>query len=98
MTIAELARAIESKKRQHINQLKEKASFDYVMADLIGKSISRIYSSSSKMPSIAEAYPTLFSQEQENQIKQEQQDTLSALRFKQFAASFNKRFKEVKAE
>lgn len=85
MTIAELTRAIESKQRIETKRAKEKASFDYILADLIGRSVARIHSSSNKLPTIAEAYPSLF--------VAEEKDKLSAIRFKKFASSFNKRLK-----
>lgn len=91
MTIGELERAIESKKRIKRRQDQEKATFDYVLADLIGKSISRIYSSSNKMPELSEAYPTLFDSKEIEEKKQEKKDELSALRFKQFAQNYNKK-------
>ena len=91
MSFAELNRAIAAKKR--IEQ--RKASFDYVLADLIGRSIARVYNSSNTMPSLSEAYPTLFDKEAEEEEIQRRKDELSALRFKQFALSFNKKFKEV---
>lgn len=93
MTIGELERAIESKKRIKRRQEQERASFDYVLADLIGRSISRIYSSSNKMPELSEAYPTLFDSKEMQEKKQERKDDLSALRFKQFAQNYNKSFK-----
>lgn len=95
MTLAELERAIESKKRVEKVRLQEKASFDYILADLIGRSVGRLYSSSTKIPEMHEAYPTLFDTENLEEKKQEQLAELSALRFKQFANSYNKRFKEV---
>jgi hypothetical protein len=98
MTIAELERLIESKKRIKKRQDQEKASFDYILANLIGKSISRIYSSSNKMPELAEAYPSLFNSQELEDQRQEQKDNLSALRFKQFAQAFNKKNKEVGKE
>lgn len=97
MTLAELERAIDSKKRVQKAQAQEKASYDYILADLIGRSISRIYSSSNDLPSIAEVYPTLFDTEQIEQAKAEKQAELSAARFKQFADAFNKKYeKEAK--
>lgn len=77
-----------------IMQAKEKASFDYILADLIGRSIARIYSSSSNLPSIAETYPSLFVADEIAAQQRKRKEELSALRFKQFAAAFNKRFKE----
>lgn len=91
MTIAELTREIESKKRQQAEQAKDRASFDYILADLIGRSIARIHSSSNKLPTLAEAYPSLFVADEVEEQIQKKKDELSAIRFKQFAASFNKR-------
>ena len=93
MTFAELDRALSSKKRVIKQEAMERASFDYILADLVGRSVSRIYSSSNKLPDIAEVYPALFDKEELSQKKQEKQMELSALRFRQFAESYNKRFK-----
>ena len=72
----------------------ERASFDYILADLIGRSVARIHSSSNQLPEISEAYPTLFDSKEIEERKATKKAELSALRFKQFAASFNKKFKE----
>lgn len=97
MTIAELERAIESKKRMLKLQAQEKASYDYALAELIGRSVARIYSSSTTMPDIAEVYPTIFDAKELEEKKREKQAEISAIRFKQFATSFNKKFnKEAK--
>lgn len=65
-----------------------------MLADLIGKSISRIYNSANKFPDISEEYPSLFDSIEIQEKKQERKDELSALRFKLFAESFNKKFDE----
>ena len=98
MTISEITRMAKSKQRTTITASKERAVFDYLLADLIGKSVSRIYSNSAKMPELYEVYPSLFEQEDIEEKKQEQRDTLSALRFKEFAQSYNKRFKKEEAK
>lgn len=92
MTFAEIDRAIESKKRMDKLQAQEKAYYDYTLADLIGRSISRLYTASAKMPSIEEAYPTLFNAVEIANRQQAKKDELSAIRFKQFATSYNKRW------
>ena len=74
MTLSELTRAIESKKRVDKVRLQEKANFDYILANLIGKSISRIYSSSNKMPDISEVYPTLFDSKEEINLTPQQRN------------------------
>lgn len=84
-----------SKQRVYKQQLQEKASMDYMLADLIGRSVARIYNANGKMPELSEAYPTLFNSKEIEEKKAEKQAELSALRFKQFAASYNQRFKEV---
>lgn len=94
MTIAEVNRYILSRNRVYKLEQQEKASHNYILADLIGRSVARIYASSNHMPEIHEVYPTLFDSKQIEEKRTEQKAELSALRFKQFAASFNKKFKE----
>jgi hypothetical protein len=94
MSIAELIRAIESAKRRQRERERERAARDYILADLIGRSVSRIYNSANNMPKISEVYPALFDAEEVNEKEQEKRDELSAARFKQFADSFNARFKK----
>jgi hypothetical protein len=93
MTIAEIERSVNSYNRVEKRKRQEKASYDYILADLIGRSVSRIYSSSARMPDISEAYPTLFDTEEVAKSKQAKKDELSVLRFKQFAHSYNSNFK-----
>lgn len=88
MTFAEIERAIIAKK----NQEKRKAEFDHILADLIGLSVARIYNKSNKYPTLAEAYPSLFDRVAEEEEAQKKKDELSAIRFKQFARSYNKKF------
>lgn len=87
MSIAEIDRTINAKKKAE----KRKASFDYVLADLIGRSVARAYNSENTMPTLAEAYPTLFNRQEEENALQQAQDDLSVLRFKQFANSLNRK-------
>ena len=99
MTLAEINRAIESKQRIKKRQDEEKAELQEVVdflrdPDLIGKSVARIYASSARMPELAEAYPTLFSKKNIEEEKQRKKDELSAIRFKQFAAAYNARYKD----
>ena len=95
MTFAEINRAVASHNRNINRKERERASFDYILAELIGRSVARIYNPSNEMPTIAEAYPLLFSNEEIEEKQAEQIDNLSAIRFTQFANSFNKRFKEA---
>lgn len=96
MTPAEVFRAMDSKKRVMKIQAQEKASFDYILADLIGKSIARIHSSKISYPELIEVYPSLFDTKAIEEKKLEKKTELSAIRFKQFADSHNKKYKEGK--
>jgi hypothetical protein len=95
MTFAELNRAFESKKRLNKIQEQKQASFDYILADLIGKSVARVYNSANKLPKLNEAYPSLFDDKEIKEKEQERKNNLSALRFKQFALAHNTKFKEA---
>lgn len=89
MTLAELQRKFESYKRTKEIQQKEKATFDYILADLIGISIGRLYNRNNKYPKIDEVYSSLFPPDEE--AEQKKKDALNIERFKQFANSFNKK-------
>lgn len=95
MSFAEIERAISSYNRRKKLKQQEQASFDYTLAEAIGRSVARIYSGTVVFPDISELYPTLFDSKEVLERKREKQAELSALRFKQFAASHNKKFKEV---
>lgn len=98
MTLGEVKRAIESKLRVDKIRAKEKATFDYILAELIGASVGRFMGSTGDYPTLEQAYSSLFTDEaktKENE-RQAKKDELSALRFKQFAQSYNeKHTKEV---
>lgn len=93
MTIGELSRAVRSAQRVRKTQAREKASFDYTLAQIVGRACGMAFGTvKSEFPAISEIYPTLFDSEEIKQRRQEKQAELSALRFKQFAESFNQRF------
>ena len=95
MTIGEVIRHIESFNRVKTAEAKERASYDYILASLVVKGVSITLGSKSTFPSIQEAYPGLFddlTETQEEAIAEKKQE-LSILRFKEFARSYNKNFK-----
>lgn len=92
MTFAELTRYFESRKRVEEKRLQEKASFDYIQAQLITRGISCLFSSSAQMPKVYEVYPTLFEAEIIKQNEANKRAELSVARFKQFAETHNKKF------
>lgn len=95
MTLAEISREVKSKERIRKIEMQERASYDYIQAGLIGKYISVILDGKGSIPAIEEAYPGVF----DDLIKQQQEERerkkaeLSALRFRQFAQSYNNSFK-----
>lgn len=98
MTLAELKRAIDSYNRRYRLREREQAAFDYILADAVGKSVARLYSSSATMPKIYELYPALFDSEAIQEQEQQKRDELSALRFKQFAQAHNNKQKGAAIE
>lgn len=92
MTVGEVKRAFDSYVRVKTREDREKASYDYILSDLIARSMARLYSSSATIPDISEVYPTLFDSKEIQEKKIEQKAEISALRFKQFAQSFNQKF------
>lgn len=95
MTPAEIERAVQSKNRIKKIEAQEKASYDFILANLITKNISIILSGKGTPPTINEVYADLFedvAQEQQEKVE-EQKMNLSALRFRQFAQSYNTNFK-----
>ena len=95
MTFAELDRLVASKQRMEKHRAQERATYDYILAALIGRAFAAGMDSKAKFPEIHEVYPSLFDKEERENQKREQSNQLSALRFKQFAQSYNKKFKEV---
>lgn len=101
MTISELGRAIASKTRIKETEAKERASFDYILAQLIMKGTNIAFAGKGDFPKFEDVYSALFTRDRDEngqtiqEKRQNRKDELSALRFRQFAQSFNKRFKEV---
>jgi hypothetical protein len=96
MTPAEVGRAIDSKNRLVKLEAKERATYDYILAELIVQGFSCVMSGKGKFPEIKEAYPSIFEDviKAEEEKIQKQKDDLSTLRFLQFAQSYNERHKE----
>ena len=93
MTIAELDRYIASRQRILKLEAKEKASSNYIQALLVGRVMLSAFDNNITVPKLHEVYPTLFEESKVAEEKLvEQQDILSALRFTQFAKSFNEKY------
>ena len=94
MTLREIDNAIRSKNRVRKIEAQERASFDYAHATLIIKGVGIALGSKQEFPSLEEAYSGIFEDlvEQKRDELQEKKDELSALRFRQFAQSYNNKF------
>ncbi|WP_299043882.1 hypothetical protein [uncultured Campylobacter sp.] len=98
MTISEVERAMLSQKRIREREARDRATFDYILADLIGRSVGRIYSSSTNIPDIYTAYPTLFNSQEIEEEKAQRQAELSAIRFRLFAKAHNDKYNQEVAK
>ena len=91
MTLAEINRAIASRQRVMKVEEQQRAIQNYILADLIGYSVSRIHNKNNKMPTLDEAYPSLFrTQEDEERIAQNKLERFKA-QLKQYTKSHNKK-------
>jgi hypothetical protein len=95
MTFAELDRMVGSRKRVEKINAQERATYDYILAALIGRAFAATMDNKNNFPELHEVYPSLFNSAERKQEKQKLIEQLSALRFKQFAQSYNNRFKGV---
>lgn len=99
MTIGEVSRHIDSQNRCRRMEAQEKASYDYIQAQLIIKGVSLCLGAKDPFPDIYTAYPGIFDEvkQEQEQALEEKKINLSVLRFKQFAQTYNNKFinKEV---
>ena len=100
MTIAELQRLVKAKNIIQKRELQQKASFDYIQANLIIAGISKVLDGKGELATLQEAYPELFDDIAEEQAKklEEKKAELSVLRFKQFAQFHNDKHKKANTE
>lgn len=59
-TYGEMLRYMKAYSNILLRERQDKASFDYQLSNLIGISVSRLFSSDSKFPEIYDAYPSIF--------------------------------------
>lgn len=90
MTLGELIRAVESFNRREQLRTKERAAFDYRLAELIGASVSRLFKG--KYPEIYDAYPGIF----EREPLRQQDWRIAKERLLQYTQQHNRKRKEGK--
>ena len=97
MTFAEIQRAVASAVRVKKLAAQEQATYDYILAQLIAKGVSKVLGDKSNYPPIEEVYAGIFDddfQERKEKALEEKRMSLSALRFKQFAKAYNSTLKK----
>jgi hypothetical protein len=94
MTLREIENHIKSRLRVRKIEAQEKATYDYIQATLILKGVGIALGSKEEFPTVEQAYPGIFEDivEKKQDEIQQKKDELSALRFRQFAQSYNKKF------
>lgn len=92
MTIGEIIRAADGINWRHENERKEKAYFDYTLAILITKGISKLLGDNKDFPEIEDAYPDIYQLTEEEVIKRKTQKSVK--NFLNFANNFNANFKK----
>ncbi len=85
MTLAEIVRW----EKGAIYRRKEKAQFDYILADLIGISAGRFICKDVEYPAFEDAYSGLFNEQKQEQDNEEEIAQKNINRFLQFAQAHN---------
>lgn len=67
-TYGEMLRYMKAYSNILLRERQDKASFDYQLSNLIGISVSRLFSSDSKFPEIYDAYPSIFEPPSEEEL------------------------------
>jgi len=99
MTIGEIARYYKGVMFRKEQERKERASFDYTLAVLIGSATVGQMSKGSKMPTLEEAYPDVFKIDEEpSEEAIKKKVDISVARFMQFANSYNAKLKSEEIE
>lgn len=102
MTMGEIERAVDSFRRTHQAQLKQRASMDYTLAGIIGLYVAQSFGGSGgvEIPTLEQCYPSLFEEEvkEKEQKIEENKMILSEIRLRQFSQQHNQKIKEVERE
>ena len=88
MTIGEINRSINAYISGEERMIKQRANYDYLLANTIIKGVSVVLSGGT-LPTIYEVYPELFAKEQEQERMHK-----SVANFLAFANNWNNRHKE----
>lgn len=96
MTYSEVNATIDSFNRRKQEKEKERASFDYILANLIGISVARVYSEKQEFPTIGTIYPGLF-EDEERRAEEREAERIKAMLLK-YAENHNRQFNRKRGE
>lgn len=100
-TFREVEYTISAKKQAHENEVRAKVMLEYQMVDLMAASVGRLLSKEIKFPKVEDIYPTLFEQGIDVSMKEKRQEAeneLLALKWKQYAIGHNEALRKSKTE
>lgn len=89
MTLGEIDRYLEAYNRREMKRLKEKAVFDYRLAELVGISAGRYFAKSFSYPELYTVYPSLFSKEEIEEERRKNREEKSINRLIEFVNKHN---------
>lgn len=89
MTLGEIERYFKAYNRREMKRLKEKAVFDYRLAELIGISSGRYLVKSFRYPEIYDAYPSFFKKEEIEEERRKTREENSINRLLEFVKKHN---------
>lgn len=89
-TISHVTRYVNAYQKQQENQLQEKAFMDYQLANLIGLSVARLMSKSTKYPPFEKAYPFIKVNDKK-EVNQEWEMELQRIKLMEWAEQMNKK-------
>lgn len=92
MSIGEVSRRVASYNRVKIDNMKEKASFDYLLANTIASLMGHVLGDKGEPPKIEDIYPTLFKEQKTEEEQVQETAKKDITKVLAFAAQFNKRF------
>lgn len=98
MTYGEVIDNMRAYSNKRISDLKEKASMDYKLANLIAANVAGILSNDAKIPTLPEAYEFLFKEEKktQDQIKIQTEMEIWKQRMIGFTENHNRKWGEKK--
>lgn len=94
MTYGEIIDTINAFKENERLRIREKASFEHQLANLIGLSVARIMDKDAEYPSLKKAFPNIFDDLIENEEPIEEDWNITKARMMQYADVVNKERKE----